>query len=198
MANKFNLKYDNVSREETSPVHYGTMSAGLTSGVENPTFNNIYGAFKGGMAKSTPEAAQAVKDGKETPGGGGQDKDLSADVSEIEKVEEPVKVEGKGATGIDGLMNMGGASSALMGGAGGAAGAMGAFSDRRLKHDIEFLRYSPSGLKIYKFKYNNIKFGKGTFEGVMSDEIPQEAVIKYKDGYDRVDYSKLDVEFKQI
>ena len=32
----------------------------------------------------------------------------------------------------------------------------------------------------------------------MSDEIPQKAVIKHKDGYDRVDYSKLDVEFKQI
>lgn len=32
----------------------------------------------------------------------------------------------------------------------------------------------------------------------MSDEIPQEAVIKHIDGYDRVDYSKLDVEFKNI
>ena len=75
-------------------------------------------------------------------------------------------------------------------------GMMG--SDRRLKHDIKFLRYSPSGLKIYTFKYNNIKFGKGIFEGVMSDEIPEYAVIKHKDGYDRVDYSKIDVEFKQI
>jgi len=32
----------------------------------------------------------------------------------------------------------------------------------------------------------------------MSDEIPKNAVIKHEDGYDRVDYSKLDVEFKQI
>ena len=32
----------------------------------------------------------------------------------------------------------------------------------------------------------------------MSDEIPQHAVIKHKDGYDMVDYSKLDVNFKQI
>ena len=31
----------------------------------------------------------------------------------------------------------------------------------------------------------------------MSDEIPQEAVST-KDGYDMVDYSMLDVEFKQI
>ena len=36
------------------------------------------------------------------------------------------------------------------------------------------------------------------FEGVMSDEIPEYAVVKHQDGYDRVDYSKIDVEFKQI
>ena len=38
----------------------------------------------------------------------------------------------------------------------------------------------------------------GLFQGVMSDEIPQEAVIKHFDGYDRVNYNMLDVEFKQI
>ena len=86
---------------------------------------------------------------------------------------------------------------------GAAAGSMmdptgGMMSDRRSKTDIEFLKYSPSGLKIYTFKYNNIKFGKGMFEGVMSDEIPEYAVVKHQDGYDRVDYSKIDVEFKQI
>ena len=32
----------------------------------------------------------------------------------------------------------------------------------------------------------------------MSDEIPQAAVVKHSDGYDRVDYSKLDVEFKKV
>jgi hypothetical protein len=32
----------------------------------------------------------------------------------------------------------------------------------------------------------------------MSDEIPNEAVVKNSDGFDRVDYSKLDVEFKLI
>jgi len=32
----------------------------------------------------------------------------------------------------------------------------------------------------------------------MSDEIPKEAVVKHTDGFDRVDYSKLDVEFKLI
>ena len=37
----------------------------------------------------------------------------------------------------------------------------------------------------------------GLFQGVMSDEIPQEAV-NVSGGYDMVDYSMLDVEFKQI
>ena len=69
-------------------------------------------------------------------------------------------------------------------------------SDRRLKENIKFLRLSPSGLKIYSFKYKN---ENNVYEGVMSDEVPSEAVIKNFIGiYDGVDYSKIDVEFKQI
>jgi len=71
-------------------------------------------------------------------------------------------------------------------------------SDRRLKKDIKLIGLSPSGLKIYNFNYKDIKFGKGTFQGVMSDEIPNNAVVSHEDGFDRVDYSKLDVEFKAI
>jgi len=194
MVNKFNLKYDNVSN---TPVHYGTMDTGLASGgsIEAPGFTNVGASFKGGAAggadlatvESAKPIAEAIVDK--------EDKDITADVSEIDAIEEIETVEGKGASGVEDMISMGGSA----GGASSAMGGMGAmFSDRRLKHDIEFLRYSPSGLKIYKFKYNNIKFGEGIFEGVMSDEIPQNAVIKQKDGYDRVDYSKLDVEFKQI
>ena len=47
-------------------------------------------------------------------------------------------------------------------------------------------------------EYKNPKHGKGTYQGVMSDEIPSHAVIKNADGYDMVNYSKLDVEFKKI
>ena len=72
-------------------------------------------------------------------------------------------------------------------------------SDKRLKHDINPAGNSPSGLPIYTFKYNNPeRFGHGIYQGVMSDEIPQDAVSKGSDGYDRVDYSKIDVEFKRI
>ena len=71
-------------------------------------------------------------------------------------------------------------------------------SDRRLKKDIKLVSISPSGLKIYNFKYKDTKFGVGEFQGVMSDEIPYNAVVSHEDGFDRVDYSKLDVEFKAL
>jgi len=71
-------------------------------------------------------------------------------------------------------------------------------SDRRLKKNIKLIKYSPSGLKVYSFEYINKMFGDGVYQGVMSDEIPKDAVIKHFDGFDRVDYSKIDVEFKKI
>ena len=71
-------------------------------------------------------------------------------------------------------------------------------SDRRLKKNIKLIGKSNSGLNIYAFEYIDKIFGEGVFQGVMSDEIPTTAIIKGKDGYDRVDYSKLDVEFKNI
>ena len=70
-------------------------------------------------------------------------------------------------------------------------------SDRRLKKNINLIGKSPSGLNIYSFEYKNTLHGKGLFQGVMSDEIPQKAVNNVN-GYDRVNYSMLDVEFKQI
>ena len=78
---------------------------------------------------------------------------------------------------------------------GGAGAAIG--SDRKLKKNINKIGESPSGLNIYSFEYKNPINGSGLFQGVMSDEIPQEAVGT-RDGYDTVDYSMLDVEFKQI
>ena len=71
-------------------------------------------------------------------------------------------------------------------------------SDRRLKKDIKLIGMSPSGIRIYSFKYKDASFGKCVFQGVMSDEITPDAVIKGDDGFDRVDYSKIDVEFKNI
>lgn len=94
-----------------------------------------------------------------------------------------------------------GISSAVTAGlnAGAAAKAADkAASDRRLKKNINLIGKSNSGLNIYSFEYIDTKFGKGLFQGVMSDEVPNEAIIKGLDGYDRVNYSLLDVEFKEI
>lgn len=96
----------------------------------------------------------------------------------------------------DALGAMGANTGAVLGGAASGAAAALVASDKRLKHDIEFLRLSPSGLKIYSFKYKN---QEGVYEGVMSDEVPANAVVKNLIGiYDGVDYSKIDVEFKRI
>ena len=75
--------------------------------------------------------------------------------------------------------------------------AIGLVSDRKLKKNINLIGKSPSGLNIYSFEYIDAKYGQGLFQGVMSDEIPQEAVI-FNGEHDMVDYSKIDVDFKQI
>ena len=71
-------------------------------------------------------------------------------------------------------------------------------SDRRLKTDIKQIGLSPSGLKVYTFKYIDKSMGEGVWQGVMSDEVPQSVVVKDENGYDMVDYSRLDVEFKKV
>ena len=75
----------------------------------------------------------------------------------------------------------------------------GTASDRRLKDNITVVDKSLSGLNIYTFNYKDPgRYGHGLYQGVMSDEIPSSAVVVGKDGYDLVDYSKIDVEFKRL
>ena len=85
--------------------------------------------------------------------------------------------------------------SNAIGGAGDLLGSAIGLSDKRLKKNIKLIGKSPSGLKIYAFEYIDKFFGEHTYQGVMSDEIPNSAVVN-NGGYDRVDYSKIDVEFK--
>mgnify|MGYP003126344016 CR=1 FL=1 len=85
----------------------------------------------------------------------------------------------------------------VAGAVGQVAAAALMMSDRKLKKNINLIGKSPSGLNIYSFEYINTKHGQGLFQGVMSDEIPQEAVV-FNGEHDMVDYSKIDVDFKQI
>lgn len=87
------------------------------------------------------------------------------------------------------------AAGALAGGIGAPTGG----SDRRMKKNIKLIGKSNSGLNIYAFEYINKIFGEGVWQGVMSDEVSSEAVIKnFAGDFDGVDYSKVDVEFKRI
>ena len=90
--------------------------------------------------------------------------------------------------------------AALYGGIGQIAGTVltAGISDRRMKKNIKLIGNSPSGLNIYSFEYINSSIGEGVYQGVMSDEVPSEAVVYSNNGYDMVNYSILDVEFKRI
>lgn len=103
------------------------------------------------------------------------------------------------ASAISGIgTGIAGAVGAVAGGGGFAAG--GAFgSDRRMKKNIKLISKSKSGLNIYLFEYINKAFGEGVWQGVMADEVPSNAVIKnFVGDFNGVDYSKIDVEFKQL
>ena len=75
------------------------------------------------------------------------------------------------------------------------AGAFTAMqSDIRLKDDINLVGKSPAGTNIYTFKY---KGDDKKYQGVMAHQVPHASFVD-DDGYLRVDYTKLDVEFKEI
>ena len=81
-----------------------------------------------------------------------------------------------------------------------SAGAGGTTpSDRRLKTDINFVGKSPSGINIYTFRFIDSRmYGKGLYQGVMSDEVPESVVVEDTNGYDMVNYDQIDVDFVQI
>ena len=75
------------------------------------------------------------------------------------------------------------------------AGAFTAMtSDIRLKDDINLVGKSPAGTNIYTFKY---KGDDKKYQGVMAHQVPHASFVD-DDGYLRVDYTKLDVEFKEV
>ena len=83
-------------------------------------------------------------------------------------------------------------------------------SDIRLKHNIKLIGKSPTGIPIYSFQYRDgIKLAnnealdtKSTFVGVMAQDLlelaPHAMIKNEEDGYYRVDYSKIDVDFGKL
>lgn len=68
----------------------------------------------------------------------------------------------------------------------GAAASGAAPSDRRLKRNIRRIG-TVKGLPWYSFEY---VWGEQS-EGFMSDEVPEEFVIKMDNGYDAVNYAGI-------
>ena len=77
----------------------------------------------------------------------------------------------------------------------GGAQALGSFmSDIRLKDDIKLIGQSPSGINIYSFRY---KGDDVRYQGVLAHQVPHASIVNDK-GYLMVDYSKIDVNFKEL
>ncbi len=75
--------------------------------------------------------------------------------------------------------------------------AMGA-SDSRLKENIHHTGYSEDGIPTYTWKY---KGKEGIYSGTMAQDLLESyphAVITMDNGYYAVDYSKIDVDFKEV
>jgi hypothetical protein len=87
-----------------------------------------------------------------------------------------------------------------IGGMAGTAAKLYLGSDRRLKtHIVRVGTDKRTGLPTYEFSYKDDP--SRTYFGVMADEAQRympHAVIRGADGYDRVDYSALGIEFKEV
>ena len=106
----------------------------------------------------------------------------------------PIRSYGEERSGSVGTPGVGASPFGQIVGAGLAAYQAGLFSDIRLKEDIKLVGKSASGINIYNFKY---KGDDKTYQGVMAHQVPHASHIT-DSGYLVVDYSQLDVEFKEI
>jgi hypothetical protein len=71
-------------------------------------------------------------------------------------------------------------------------------SDARRKEDICQIGESASGIPLYHFRYRG---QEGLYEGVMAQDLLQtrpDAVVVGPDGFYRVDYDKLGIEFRRL
>jgi hypothetical protein len=90
-------------------------------------------------------------------------------------------------TGINNLLNVAGTATKAIG----TAASAGAFSDIRLKRDIERVGELPSGLPVYDFRY---LWSDEPYRGVMAHEAAEifpDAVSAHESGYLTVDYSRI-------
>jgi len=96
-----------------------------------------------------------------------------------------------------GQMASGIANTVISGATGVAAAVAG--SDLRLKKNISKVGKSADGHNIYTFEYiDKDKFGHGLYRGVIAQELKPHGVKMYEDGYYRVNYNTIDVNFERV
>ena len=73
------------------------------------------------------------------------------------------------------------------------------YSDIRLKKNISRVGKSAQGHNIYTFEYiDKDKFGHGLYRGVMAQELESHSVRRDSNGYYKVNYDTIDVNFERI
>ena len=184
----FNPKAWDGSFNYTPGTSTGAQSSGLNWGDAGKEFlkgfaGNLSSSMQRG--KYTDKAASAAFGSGTDPGGF----NIGSDIGVYTPGQMPATVI-PGDPGEPGFGEklLGGAASALPG------AAVSLFSDIQLKENVEKVGTSPTGVNVYQWNY---KGGKTKYQGVIAQEVPW-AAIKDPSGYLKVDYSKVDVEFKQM
>ena len=169
-------------------------------GQQAQSNSDMMGAFTGAFGSLTSLAMAKMK-AKAGGGGGGYTGPQGGPptIQQPRIIPPPTSgnINNPGGANVGGVVNVDPNASIFSGNLGSIGGSSitGYTSDLRLKKNINKIGKSESGLNIYEFEYIN---NKGTYQGVMSNEVPKEAVLIDSNGYDLVDYSKLDVDFKRI
>jgi hypothetical protein len=136
--------------------------------------------------------AAARPSGGARPGGGGHNAFAGSGGGRAAMAQASRGHASMGARGGGGGARMGGGG----GGRGGRGGGGGRRSDITLKHDITLLGHLDNGLGFYRFSYNG---SDKAYVGVMAQEVQvvaPDAVIRGHDGYLRVFYDKLGLQFQ--
>jgi hypothetical protein len=164
------------------------------------------GAKGGGQRKdvgargSGQKKAAAQRGGGARPGGGGGGRNAFAGSGAgrnamAQASRGHASLGGRGGGGGGPRMG-GGGGGPRMGGGGGGRGGGGRRSDIALKHDIMLLGHLNNGLGYYRFSYNG---SDKAYVGVMAQEVQTirpDAVTRGHDGYLRVNYDRLGLQFQ--
>ena len=168
-------------------------------GQQAQSNSDLMGAFTGAFGSLTSLGMSSMGTGATTPKSYTGPQGGPPTIQQPRIIPPPTSgnINNPGGANVGGVVNVDPNASIFSSNLGGIGGSNITTypSDLRLKKNISKIGKSKSGLNIYEFDYID---KEGTYQGVMSNEVPEEAVLVGVNGYDVVDYSKVDVDFKRI